>query len=137
MAPRRPHEPLPPKADEIHRLAKRLVNIHGDQTGTVQTGRLSVYHTEHAGTTVKMLPDPRDWRGDVVFAYERDYDAEQKAVNNEFMQLGIPMKGSTQYWSMTEFNAELADEAISLMQQALVLDELSRVLGGDDDAETP
>lgn len=137
MPPRRSHEPLPPKADEIWRTAKRLINIHGDQYGSYRNGRLSVSHTEHGGTTVSLHHNAEGWQHDIVFRYERDHQAEQDSVSREFMTLGIPMKGGAKYWSLTTFKPELADETLSLMHQALVLDDLARVLGEGDDAETP
>lgn len=136
MPARRSHEPLPPKADNLHRLAKRLINIHGDRYGRCRTGVLDVRHSEEHGTQIDLLDDNGTWVHKTVFKYERDWDYEQNhAVNREFNQLGIAMKGAAKYWSMTVFEPDLADEVASRMQQALVLDELARVLGGDDPAD--
>lgn len=137
MPPRRSHEPLPPKADEIWRTAKRLINVHGDHGGNYRNGRLSVSYTEARGTQVLLHDTAKTWEGQIVFKYERDHEAERTSVSREFMSLGIPMKGGAKYWSLTEFKPDLADEVLSIMHQALVLDDLARVLGEVDDAETP
>lgn len=137
MPPRRPHEPLPPKADEIYRLAKRVISIYGDQYGHYRAGRLSVRSDSRIGVIVNLHHNANTWDHVTVFRYERDWAYEQKqAVNHEFMRLGIPMKGGAQYWSLTEFDSDQADEVIRIMNQVLVLEELSRVLDGDADAET-
>jgi hypothetical protein len=127
---RRPNKPTDPRQDEIHRLAKRVVNIHGDQWGNFSNGALIIRYTEANGVYVAVPTG--SWENSVVYHWERDLDREKKALNREFEQLGIGMKGGAKYYTVTTYESEHADRVITLMNQLLVLDELSRVLEEDD-----
>ncbi|MGD9727080.1 MAG: hypothetical protein AB7V39_11885 [Nitrospiraceae bacterium] len=135
--------PTDARAAEIHQLANRLVNLRGGRTegatlvtghpsGRFTSGRLSIQQgSKGEAVWLSVLDKDKGWQ--VVYNRVRDYDAERGATNREFGSLGIPVSGSATYWKISEYDASLADEAIRLLQQELVLDELSQVLNGEEE----
>jgi len=65
-----------------------------------------------------------DW-DEIVYQTVRDYQAESRSLNREMEQMGIGMQGRGKIYRESNWRPEHADETLSLLQQATILDQLA------------
>jgi len=115
------------KKYEIIRLAKKLCARDNPHFNECRYGILSCFDTA-MGVTIRIFRPENASRNppdDLVYSLVRDYDAEKKSVNREMSQFGVGLKGRARSFVEGTWEPKYADETLTLLQQAMVLDLLA------------